>query len=159
VGSLDSSLERLGRVDILQLHKTTPSALAGDAVTHAFEYAQSLGIATIGTSVSDEESARLAIGNPAFGIIQLPYYVGQERFGAAIESAVARDMQVAVNRPFGMGRMLYQAESPSRTDAFAWILRKAFRGVILSGTKSPEHLRQNQEAFQAAQVQRVALDR
>jgi aryl-alcohol dehydrogenase-like predicted oxidoreductase len=157
--SLEGSLERLGPVDVLQLHKTAPAALASHAVARAFEYARFLGIGTIGASVSDEESARLAIANPGFGILQLPYNAGQETFAPAIKSAARRRMRIAVNRPFGMGRMLHEAEPISKASAFAWILRKEFEGVILSGTKSPEHLRENQEAFRQAVDQRVALGR
>ena len=87
------------------------------------------------------ESARLAIANPGFGVLQPPYNAGQESFAPAIESAAARHMRIAVNRPFGMGRMLYEAEPISKASAFAWILQKKFDSIILSGTKSPEHLR------------------
>jgi aryl-alcohol dehydrogenase-like predicted oxidoreductase len=157
VRSLDGSLERLRRVDFLQLHKTTPAALKDDAVARAFEYALSLGIAAIGASVSDVESACLAVANPSYGVLQLPYHVGQQTFAPAIEAAAARDMHIAVNRPFGMGRMLYDAEPVSKTSAFAFILRKPFRGVVLSGTKSPEHLAENWHAFRQAEAQRAGL--
>jgi aryl-alcohol dehydrogenase-like predicted oxidoreductase len=145
--SLDVSLARLGRIDFLQLHKTTPEALASDGVARAFEYAASLGIQGLGASVSDLESARMTIGNPGFRMVQLPYNAAQETFSAAIDDATARGMMVAVNRPFGMGRMLYGEQPMSKAEAFAFTLRKRFTGVILSGTKSPEHLEENWRAF------------
>ena len=148
--SLDGSLARLGRIDFLQLHKTTPQALASDEVARAFEYARSLGIAEIGASVSDLESARITVANPAFGLIQLPYNAAQEMFAATIDAAVARGMRVAVNRPFGMGKMLYEESPISKVEAFRFILRKRFEGVILSGTKSAAHLEENLRAFEEA---------
>jgi predicted aldo/keto reductase-like oxidoreductase len=79
--------------------------------------------------------------------LQLPYNASQETFAAAIDRAAARGIRVAVNRPFGMGRMLYENRDLSKADAFAFILQKRFEGVILSGTKSPEHLEENWRAF------------
>jgi len=148
--SLDVSLSRLGRIDVLQLHKTTPEALASDEVARAFEYAVSLGIGEIGASVSDLDSARLAIANQGFRILQLPYNAAQERFAGSIDEAAARGMRVAVNRPFGMGRMLYEERPISKVEAFRFVLQKRFDGVVLSGTKSPAHLEENLRAFEGA---------
>ncbi|HEY1497853.1 MAG TPA: aldo/keto reductase [Candidatus Solibacter sp.] len=148
--SLDGSCERLRRIDYLQLHKTTPGALRSSEVARAWEYAAAIGIRGIGASVSDLESADLAIGEPQYRIVQLPFNAAQETFGAAIDRASERGMRIAVNRPFGMGRMLYENRELSKADAFAFILRKGFEGVILSGTKSPEHLAENWQAFAEA---------
>jgi aryl-alcohol dehydrogenase-like predicted oxidoreductase len=145
--SLDDSVERLGRVDYLQLHKTTPEMLRSRDLARAWEYAASLGIRTIGASVSDAESAEAAIGEPAYGIVQLPFHAEQETFGPWIDRARARGMWIAVNRPFGMGRTLYENRELTKSAAFAFILRKGFDGVILSGTKSLEHLEENWQAF------------
>ncbi len=148
--SLDGSRERLGRIDYLQLHKTTPGVLRSGDLARAWEYAAALGITGIGASLSDLESADLAIGDPQYRILQLPFNAAQETFGAAIDRASERGMRIAVNRPFGMGRMLYENRELSKADAFAFIMRKGFEGVILSGTKSPEHLAENWHAFTAS---------
>jgi len=150
--SLDSSVQRLGRIDSLQLHKTTPAALRSDDVERAFEYARSLGVARLGASVSDLESAELAVANPGFGIIQAPYNLTQQTFGDVLERASARGMLVAVNRPFGMGRLLYERREISKKEAFVAIAARNFHGVILSGTKSPDHLEENWQAFADAFV-------
>jgi aryl-alcohol dehydrogenase-like predicted oxidoreductase len=63
--SLELSMARLGRIDVLQLHKTTPQALLSGSVSRAWDFAASLGIRQFGASVSDPESARLAIADPA----------------------------------------------------------------------------------------------
>jgi len=49
-----------------------------------------------------------------------------------------------------MGKLLYEDRSLPKTEAFAYILRRQFRGVILSGTKSPAHLEENYAAFREA---------
>ena len=155
--SLDGSVARLGRIDYLQLHKTSPAVLRSDELARAWEYARSLGITVIGASVSDLESADLTIAEAAYRIVQLPYNAGQETFGEAIERAKARGMRVAVNRPFGMGRMLYENREITKVEAFAFVLRKGFEGAILSGTKSVAHLEENWTSFLAAASQRGSV--
>jgi aryl-alcohol dehydrogenase-like predicted oxidoreductase len=148
--SLERSAALLGRIDYLQLHKTTPAVLGSAALERAWEFAHSLGITQIGASVSDLESARMAALTPAFSIMQAPYNMEQEMFGEVLEEASARGMLVAVNRPFGMGRLLYERPGMEKCDAFAFVARRAFRGLILSGTKSPGHLAENWRAFAQA---------
>lgn len=145
--SLDGSMSRLGRVDFLQLHKTTPQVLGSSDLARAWEYAATLGIKAIGASVSDLESAEIAIAGAAYGILQFPYNVAQQTFADILDRAAARGMKIAVNRPFGMGRMLYENREVTKAGAFGFILEKRFEGVILSGTKSPQHLEENWEAF------------
>ena len=148
--SLEGSAERLGRIDYLQLHKSTPDVLRSSALERAWQCARSLGITRIGASVSDLDSARTAAEDAAFCIIQAPYNVEQQMFGEVLEAASARGMLVAVNRPFGMGRLLYQRPGMGKRDAFAFVAKRAIRGVILSGTKSPAHLEENWRAFDSA---------
>jgi aryl-alcohol dehydrogenase-like predicted oxidoreductase len=147
--SLDRSLERLGRIDILQLHKTTPAVLASPDVARAWEYALALGIGKIGPSVADAESARIAIANRRFACMQLPFNPQYPVLREALVAAGARGMWVAVNRPYAMGSMLYDRPM-LKADAFRFILEVEFEGVILSGTKSRSHLLENWQAFRAA---------
>jgi aryl-alcohol dehydrogenase-like predicted oxidoreductase len=141
--SLDRSVERMGRIDVLQLHKTTPQALASDEVARAWEYAGALGIARIGPSVSDVESARIALADPRYSVMQLPY----NREHRALEEFVAPSrLWLAVNRPFAMGAIA----GGDKAASFRFILDRGFRGVVLTGTTSPEHLRENWDAFQAS---------
>jgi aryl-alcohol dehydrogenase-like predicted oxidoreductase len=149
--SLDGSLERLGRIDFLQLHKTTPQTLRSPDLARAWQYAASCGVPAIGASVSDLESARIALSDATFQILQFPYNAVQTTFAEVLRQTAARGMDVAINRPFGMGRMLYENRELSKSGAFAFILRQPFRGAILSGTKSPAHLEENWNAFQEAQ--------
>ena len=151
--SLEGSVSRLGHIDYLQLHKTSPAVLRSQALERAWEFAHSLGIARIGASVSDLESATIAADNPAFSIIQAPYNVEQQTFGDLLEKASASGMLVALNRPFGMGKLLYERPGITKRDAFAFVAARAFDGVVLSGTKSPGHLEENLGAFREATAQ------
>lgn len=144
--SLDRSIERLGRIDVLQLHKTTPGALRSAAVNRAWEYALSLGITRFGPSASDLESAMMALDDRRFGVLQAPFNVSHTLFAEAIDRAVANGVCVAVNRPFAMGALA--AAGKDKREAFRFVLARR-PAVVLTGTVSPEHLRENWEAFQA----------
>jgi hypothetical protein len=89
--------------------------------------------------VSDAESGRLAVEDGRYSVMQLPFNRENPAFGGILDRAGARGMWVAVNRPFAMGAMV---------DAGA-DKRDAFR-FILTGTTSPEHLKENWQAFQEA---------
>jgi aryl-alcohol dehydrogenase-like predicted oxidoreductase len=145
--SLERSLARLGRIDVLQLHKTTPQALASDGVARAWDFAGSLGIRETGASVSDLDSARIAIADSRYTMLQMPFNcrTGDQAappLAPALMEAAARGMWIAVNRPFAMG-----AIAADKAGAFRFILQRDFTGVILSGTTSRRHLRENWDAF------------
>jgi aryl-alcohol dehydrogenase-like predicted oxidoreductase len=152
--SLDASRNLLGRIDVLQLHKTTADVLRSDDLGRAWEYARPLGVRMIGASVSDPVSAGLVIGDSRYECIQLPFNCTNTSFGDAVAQAAARGMWVAVNRPYAMGAMLYQDTPINKREAFSFILQSRLRGVILTGTKSKDHLRDNWQAFREAVARR-----
>ena len=149
--SLARSLDRLGSIDVLQLHKTTPEALLSDDVLRAFE---SAGVAESGPSASDAESAAVAC-TQRWRMMQIPLNRSTSRLLGFVEPAGAAGMWLAVNRPFAMGRDVVESgeRTPhqARVDSFRYLLDLPFRGVILSGTKSAQHLAENIVAFQEAQ--------
>ncbi len=150
--SLDQSLERLGRVDVLQLHKTTPEVLRGDDLAQAWDYARSLGITRLGPSVSDLESAEAAVKDQQYWCIQLPLNKIYDRFALIADAAGERGIFVAANRPFAMGAMVEGAGPRAKVAAFEYLLARQFGGVILTGTASIPHLDENISAFRQAQA-------
>jgi aryl-alcohol dehydrogenase-like predicted oxidoreductase len=150
--SLDRSLEYLGKIDLLQLHKTTPDVLQSNDLVRAWEYAASAGIETLGASVSDLESARITIADSRFRCIQLPLNRENARFSGAVHDAASRSMWVATNRPFAMGAMLYRDQPVPREEAFRFVLTHDFTGVVLTGTKSKQHLQENWQSFRNVQL-------
>jgi aryl-alcohol dehydrogenase-like predicted oxidoreductase len=143
--SLDRSLARLGPFEILQLHMTRPEVLRSDDLARAWEYALSLGVLMIGPSVSDPESARIAIAEPRYSCLQIPLSLERPDFAEWAGAAGDRGMWVAVNGPLARGKL-----ASSLKDAFEFVLRHSFRGAILTGTRTKAHLRQNWDAFHAA---------
>jgi len=148
--SLDQSVERLGSIQCLQLHMTTPQVLLSDDLSRAWEYARSIGITLIGPSVSDPESARIAIADKRYECLQIPLSIQRQDFAQFVDQAGARGMWVAVNGPLARGEMLYGEKPPRLAEAFAFILQRKFQGVILTGTRSKAHLSDNWSAFHQA---------
>jgi aryl-alcohol dehydrogenase-like predicted oxidoreductase len=152
--SLDQSLARLGKIDLLQLHKTNPSVLRSDDLYKAMEFAKTLGINKFGASVSDDISGGMVCAHEAYSSIQLPFSKSNTKFEPIIDKAIDRKKLVIINRPFQMGKMFHSDATTSveemQIDAYRFIMRRHFRGIILTGTKSCQHLQANWDAFQIA---------
>lgn len=151
--SLDRSLELLGRIDVLQIHKATVEALASKDVARAIDYARSTGITKIGASISDLGAARMACGSGWFSHIQFPYNRLSEALEPAFGMALQVRMTVLVNRPFAMGQLIHDASADAADalpEALGFILRQPFKGVILTGTRSKRHLDESIAAFEQA---------
>lgn len=151
--SLDRSLELLGRIDALQIHKASVEALASKDLARAIDYARSKGITKIGASVSDLGAARMACGAGYFSYIQFPYNRLSVTLEPAFEMARAAGMTVLVNRPFAMGQLIHDDSTgvvSPLPEALGFILRQPFQGVILTGTKSKKHLDESISAFEEA---------
>jgi aryl-alcohol dehydrogenase-like predicted oxidoreductase len=155
ISSLEKSLELLGTINVLYLHKTNPEILKSKNLMKGFDYARSRGITKFGASVSDIESAIIVCQSNIFSVIQFPYNTNNSKFGEIIDLAKKRNKTVVINRPFNMGENLYTEtiKDPfeQKVDAYEFILREKFSGCILTGTTSPEHLKENLEAFMRAQ--------
>ena len=148
--SLEVSLQRLDHIDLIQLHRPSASALHSTGVRRAFDLARYLGVPDIGVSVSRVEDAQIALDQLGIGWLQFPYHEGNGYMVDVFALAEAYGARVVINRPFGMGALLAGGGNGAAEAAFRFILRQRFRGVILSGTASPAHLRENVEAIAAA---------
>jgi len=149
--SLDRSLTLLGKIDVLQLHKTSVEVLRSVDLGKAWKYARQTGVQTIGPSVADIESAKAAIEDGRYEMLQLPLNQSNMQFVELLESLAARGLWIAANRPFAMGRTVVEKPgAQTKVDAFRFLLDLPFSGVILSGTKSKAHLAENLQTFRHA---------
>lgn len=139
--SIDRSLERLGRIDLLQVHKATAENLLSEDVVRAVEYARGCGIRTFGASIPDLPAARAAAAAGWCSYLQFPYNAANTALAEVFPLAKAQGMRLIVNRPFAMGALAAGAE------AFSFVRKQDFSGVVLTGTKSVAHLRENHAAF------------
>jgi aryl-alcohol dehydrogenase-like predicted oxidoreductase len=142
--SIDRSLERLGRIDLLQVHKATAGNLRSADVARAVKYARRCGIVAFGASIPDLEAAEAAAQTGWCSYLQFPFSRANATLAPVFALARANRLKAIVNRPFAMGALAPTA------DTFAFIREQDFDGVILTGTKSPSHLAQNHAAFHAA---------
>jgi aryl-alcohol dehydrogenase-like predicted oxidoreductase len=139
--SIDRSLERLGRIDLLQVHKATAGNLLSGDVARAIEYARGCGVRSFGASVPDLPAAVAASRTGWCSWLQFPFNSTNAALAGIFPFARANDMRIIVNRPFAMGAIAAGAE------AFAFVRRQDFDGVVLTGTRSVAHLRENHAAF------------
>jgi len=151
IRSLELSLSRLGRINLLQVHKTTPQVLESSALDDALAAARRAGITLLGASVREDVSARMAIADPRFAQIQVPYNRENPRMADVIDEAQAHGKLVWTNRPLMMGSLVSaDATEDELASCFRFVLAKRFTGAVLSGTASANHLRANLKAFRQA---------
>lgn len=155
VQSIDNSIALLGRVDVLQIHKATPSVLQSDEVHKALQYAKSRGVIRLGASVSDLATAKVAVQYDELSVIQLPFNPEREDMKEVLELLKTHGKYIIINRPFNMGGLLYndqkrKSKQKLLTEAYGFIVKEDFDGVILSGTSNINHLQENLAAFTAA---------
>lgn len=152
VASLDRSIERLGRIDVLQLHKTSLESLHSKDVTRAFRYASDLGISIFGVSAATSEIALSALENEWVSLLQFPFNRANQAFSKVLDAAYERSITVVVNRPFGEGRLLYTNDGGLRgyddiVASLKFVTSSIRKGIVLIGTTSDTHLRQDVGAF------------
>jgi aryl-alcohol dehydrogenase-like predicted oxidoreductase len=139
--SIDRSLELLGRIDLLQLHKATAQNLPSADISRAIEYARTCGIRHFGASVPDLAAADAASRTGWCSYLQLPFNRANTGLAPVFPLARKSSLKLIVNRPFAMGELAPGAEP------FAFIRTMDFSGVVLTGTKSAAHLAENYDAF------------
>ena len=149
--SLDTSMERLGSIDLYQLHRPAPGTIRTRAVARAMARARARGVAAIGASVTSVDDGRAALDALGVEWLQFPWHVGNEALTPLFALAWDAGCHVLVNRPFGMGALVSGPNAEAAgVRAFRAILRHRFRGAVLTGTASPRHLRANLAAFAEA---------
>lgn len=148
VRSIDRSLDILGAVDVLQIHKATSDVVTHPDVIAAMDHARRCGVTAFGASVSDVEAGRLALESGLYDTLQFPLNMSNTSLEPLLPALEASRCSAIVNRPFAMGGLL--AEQPFETAAaaaFRFIEERLPNAVILSGTGKAAHLAQNVRAF------------
>lgn len=149
--SIDRSLELLGPIDVLQIHKATADVVRHPDVTAALEHARRCGIAQFGASVADEEAGLAALDTGLFDALQFPFNAASRTLSPLLPALRRASATPILNRPFAMGGLVTGAadESAARA-AFRFIAEHVEQGIVLSGTGKATHLRENMAAFEGA---------
>ncbi len=146
----ERSLNILGQVDVLQLHKSTLNNLTAHDTLAMWGWARARGVGCIGVSVSNVDVGLAAVESAQYDLIQVPYNFGNRDFLGVITQAAQNGMKVLINRPFGMGNLVPEDNDEIAQFAvavFRDIAQIPFSGYVLTGTASIEHLEQNIKAF------------
>lgn len=155
ITSIENSLNRLGRIDILQLHRTNPLLLKSPELTKVLEFAQKKGVKVFGACADDLESAQMICEDKNFSFIRFPFNFIDQTFNDIFEIAGQNKKYVVVNHPLNTGWLLTEQregldEKAKIVNAFKFILQKKFTGFVLTDTSSVSRLKQNYEAFKEA---------
>jgi len=131
--SFERSVQRLGQVDLLYIHRTLPEVLEADDVLEAMVALRSSrrgGLSMIGASISRRDSLALASAGQGavFDVVQMPAWLFFERpddVDALSQSGVA----IVVNGPFRT------ADGLEPRAAYTRLLQAPQAPVILTGTR------------------------
>lgn len=141
--SVDHSLELLGRIDLLQIHKCTVDVLRDEElVSWLVDLRASGAVGAIGASISDAAALAMLLDFGVFDAVQFPANWERPELLAMFTEHPASIVPL-LNRPFGSGSITPGPE------ALAWLRERLHQGYVLSGTTSPHHLLQNLEWMEA----------
>ena len=153
--SLDRSVELLGDIDLVQVHKASLGALHGEGLHWALEGVRAMGIPQVGASVSDVEAGRLAL-EMGFDWLQIPFNIGSQHMMPLLGDAKQTGCHVLANRPLASGAMLAERDEKAQEsaifEAFSFVNAHIGAGAILTGTRSPQHLQQSLRIFKQLQA-------
>lgn len=149
--SLDTSVKRLGQIDILQLNKSNTDVLKSEDWIRLMAYARKFNISHFGASIGDVRTGKIVLNDIKYEYIQLPFNEDNVSLYEIVEQAKKNGKKLMINRPFQQGKIFssYEYILPVQS-AFQCILQKNFDGVILSGTSNISHLDENILAFNQA---------
>lgn len=150
--SIDSSLKLLGRIDILQLHGFTKEVWEKNKndITRSFEYARSLGVKQVGASISNPNGAAIVFSKDDWTVIQFPHNILRPYDQNVIKEAQQKKKNIVINRPFAMGEIAAQNSEEAKRKAYSFVVKDIKDGVMLTGTKSVQHLKENLSLFEKA---------
>jgi aryl-alcohol dehydrogenase-like predicted oxidoreductase len=150
--SVDESLRRLGRIDVMQIHRATRDNIVSADVLKALDYCREKGITTFGVSSSEPETILAACASEHYTVMQFPYSKANTKFAAVFEAARRNNKTLVINRPFAMGELIPESggdKVSAMREALAFVLAQDFKGHILTGTRNPAHLDETIAAFAA----------
>lgn len=153
--SLDNSFKLLGRIDILQIHGFTKEIWEKNNLDleKSFEYAKTLGVKQFGASLSNPDGAQIVFEKNNWNVLQFPHNILRPYDSKIIEEAISKHKFLVINRPFAMGEVTQQSVEDAKHKAYQFVLKDIKEGVVLTGTKSIQHLKENISLFHSVQTE------
>ncbi len=142
--SLTNSLNLLGKIDLLQLHKATINDFRNESLIRWFESLKKNGyIKAIGVSISDNSALSPALDSNIFDTIQFPANFNNPTFKNIFVNSTNTCLPI-INRPMGSGVLIKDK------NAFEFHADSFKRAIILTGTTNINHLEINVKNFKLA---------
>jgi aryl-alcohol dehydrogenase-like predicted oxidoreductase len=143
--SVRASVAKLGRIDVIQVHKATAENLSDEKLGRTLRsLAAELGIGHLGASVTDVPACDAALRAGLFDYLQCPVNLNSPDL-AKWAREHAGDITIVANRPYGSGRLLGRGHSQEAL--LGYVLDHIGDGIVLTGTTNPDHLRQTHAIF------------
>ncbi len=141
IKGIDTSLDLLGGIDLLQLHKPSSAVLQSEDFSKIIAYARSCKIEKIGISFSDVATAEFALKNNEFDSFQFPFNADNADYAGILNELQTnkKETLAIINRPFSTGKKI--------EEGFAFAKKHVTQGIVLTGTTSSEHLKHNIRDF------------
>lgn len=150
--SLDRSVELLGDIDLLQVHKASVPVLQGEDLHWALEAAKAMAIPHFGASVSEAAAGLLAV-QMGFGWLQMPLNLDSRQLEPLLREARTAGARCLINRPFANGAGVLDLQGEAKAQrmqaAFAFLRALDPTAIVLTGTASLENLVANHAGFYA----------
>jgi aryl-alcohol dehydrogenase-like predicted oxidoreductase len=155
--SIDRSLERLGSISLLQIHKATRDVVAHPDVAAAIDHAKSCGVTSFGASVSDVEAGMAALDSGLYQAVQFPLNLANASMLPLLPALEARGATAIINRPFAMGGLMTEQNAEeAAVSAFGFLEKHVRNGIVLTGTGRIDHLTLNVTAFHRRRISPVS---
>lgn len=137
---------RLERIDLFQLHRVDPAVAIEESVGALAEVQAAGKIAHIGLSNVTRDQLDRARAAAPIASVQNRYNPAETGEGALVDHTAALGIAFIPYGPLGAHPMRPGAALPAQA-ALAWLLRRAPNIIVIPGTTSIAHLRENAAAW------------
>jgi aryl-alcohol dehydrogenase-like predicted oxidoreductase len=144
---------RVERIDLFQLHRVDPAVPIEDSVGALARACEAGKIAHVGVSNVDRDQLSRALAVTPIASVQNRYNMGEPdaEAEAIVDLTAAAGIAFLPYGPLGGDPMAYGKRLPPR-EAIAWLLRRSPNIVVIPGTTSPAHLRENLSAWELVET-------
>lgn len=137
---------RVERIDLFQLHRVDPEVPVEESVGALQDAREAGKIRLIGLSNVDREQLDRALSVTEIASVQNRFNRAEQKYSGLVDYTAQREIAFIPYGPLGANPMKQGATLPAR-EALAWLLRRSPNIVVIPGTTSSGHLRENVSAW------------
>lgn len=140
---------RRERIDLFQLHRVDPEVPVAESVGAIGRAVEAGKVRFVGLSNVSPEQLREAESTHAIASVQNRFHLEDHRHETLLDYAAERGMVFIPHGPLGASGYEAGAKLPVR-EALTYLLERAGNTLLIPGTTSPVHLRENVQTFRDA---------